>query len=119
MPIDLLNPWATKANMPTARYQLAAAAVGIKVYAVGGTVGDAINKNEEYDPIGNAWATKANMPTARQRLAAAAVEGKVYVVGGSPSAAQNKRLTTVAVMINWRARARGAAPGSAEGSGAP
>jgi N-acetylneuraminic acid mutarotase len=70
--------------MPTARTELAAAAIGGKLYAVGGRNGNftALNTLEVYDPATNAWTAKAGMPTARYALAAAAINGKLYVVGG-------------------------------------
>ncbi|MCG2726473.1 MAG: fibronectin type III domain-containing protein, partial [Elusimicrobia bacterium] len=75
------NTWTTKAVMPTARYYLAAAAVGGKIYAIGGY--GPKNANEEYDPVANDWTIKADMPTARNNLAAAAAGGKLYAIGGS------------------------------------
>ncbi len=76
--------WTTKAVMPTARYNLAAAVVGGKLYAVGGynTGAAATTLNEEYDPAANSWATKSAMPTARTLLAAAAAGGKLYALAG-------------------------------------
>jgi hypothetical protein len=76
--------WTRKAAMPTARRNLAAAAVNGKIYAVGGSYGGmgSLAVNEEYDPATNSWSTKAAMPTARSSLAAAAVNGKIYAIGG-------------------------------------
>jgi len=76
--------WTAKTGMPTARTELAAAAIGGKLYAVGGRNGNftALNTLEVYDPATNAWTAKAGMPTARYALAAAAINGKLYVVGG-------------------------------------
>ncbi|MCG2725500.1 MAG: hypothetical protein L6420_04450, partial [Elusimicrobia bacterium] len=74
------NAWLTKAVIPTARIYLAAAAVGGKIYAIGGHT--ASNKNEEYDPAANEWMTKADLPTVRYHLAVAAVGGKIYAIGG-------------------------------------
>ncbi|MCG2726762.1 MAG: hypothetical protein L6420_11040, partial [Elusimicrobia bacterium] len=82
------NTWVTKAVMPTARRYLVAAAVGGKIYAIGGTGGT--NKNEEYDPATNSWTVKANMPTARTYLAGAAVGGKIYVIGGTGGTNKNE-----------------------------
>jgi len=79
------NTWTAKAAMPTARYDLAAAAPGNgRLYAVGGYTGSAIvATNEEYDPATNTWTAKAAMPTARYYLAAAAPgNGRLYAVGG-------------------------------------
>ena len=70
--------------MPTARYGLAAAEVGGKIYAIGGvgSGGGILNVVEEYDPASDTWATTVHMPTARYDLAAAAVGGKIYAIGG-------------------------------------
>ncbi|GIV28885.1 MAG: hypothetical protein KatS3mg027_2699 [Bacteroidia bacterium] len=79
------NTWTTKAPMPTARADLAAASSGDgKIYAIGGWNGSYyLSTNEEYDPATNTWTTKASMPTARADLAAASHgNGKIYAIGG-------------------------------------
>lgn len=71
-------------SMPTARYGLAAAAAGGKVYAIGGHGGPGVGilgTVEEFN--GTTWAAKTAMPTPRMGLAAAAVSGKIYAIGGS------------------------------------
>ncbi|MCX5792347.1 MAG: fibronectin type III domain-containing protein, partial [Elusimicrobia bacterium] len=79
------DTWATRTDMPTARHSFAAAALGGKIYAVGGEDGSGfLNTNEEYDPASDSWATKTPMPTARAQLAAAEAGGKIYAIGGSP-----------------------------------
>ena len=78
-----LDVWAVKAPMPTARYGLAAAEVGGKIYAIGGEGSRGrLQVVEEYDPVSNTWTTKAPMPTTRAYLAAGAVGGKIYAIGG-------------------------------------
>ena len=78
--------WSAKANMPTSRDGLAAAAIDGKLYVVGGTPSEPppwfLNKLEVYDPATDTWTTKTNMPTPRHDLAAGAIDGKLYVVGG-------------------------------------
>jgi N-acetylneuraminic acid mutarotase len=78
--------------MPTARNDLAAVAVNVKIYAIGG-IGGSGNTVEVYDPSSNSWSTAANMPTARYALtAAAAVKGKltlIYAIGGSNGSVLN------------------------------
>ncbi len=76
--------WSAKANMPTARYLVAGAAIDGKIYVVGGSTSysSRTNKLEVYDPATDTWTTKTNMPTARHNLAAAAIDGKLYVLGG-------------------------------------
>ena len=79
------NLWAAKAAMPTTRDSFEIAAVGGKLYAIGGETGGAtfFSANEEYDPAINAWTTKAAMPTARFDIGIGAINGRIYVVGGS------------------------------------
>lgn len=77
------DTWAVKASMPTGRTGAAAAAIGGKLYVVGGFNNGNLSSLEVYDPSTDAWTTKAPMPTARNGLAAAAIAGKLYVVGGA------------------------------------
>ncbi|MBI4422444.1 MAG: fibronectin type III domain-containing protein, partial [Elusimicrobia bacterium] len=74
--------WTARADLPTARTELALAAVGGKVYALGGHNGSYLAVNQEYDPATNAWTTRAAMANARAALGAAVVGGKLYAVGG-------------------------------------
>jgi hypothetical protein len=92
------------AELPsTAKYRLAGAEAGGKVYAIGGE-GDGNGANwtcnqgvfpppsyntlmEEFDPLGMTWATKSPMVstpsgTGRSMQAAATEGGKIYVIGG-------------------------------------
>ncbi len=88
--LEAYNPttdsWVSATSMPTARWDLAAVAVGGKLYAIGGW--DPISQTplsvvEVYDPSTNAWTTKSPMPTARTGLVAGDVNGKIYVFGGN------------------------------------
>jgi N-acetylneuraminic acid mutarotase len=77
--------WVTKVNMPTPRSYFAAAAVGGKIYVIGGfnsISGLRLDTVDEYDPATNTWISKASMPTARSALAAAALNNKIYAIGG-------------------------------------
>ena len=87
------DTWAAKAAMPTARYDLAVAAVNGKLYAIGGTTinasatMEALHANvEEFDPATNTWITKAPLPAVRGNYAAVAMNGKIYVMGGLANA---------------------------------
>jgi N-acetylneuraminic acid mutarotase len=82
------NVWATKAPMPTARFDAAEGAIGGRFYVVGGAPCDHLGcppfaTLEVYDPATDTWTTKAPMPTARLRAGAAVINGKLYVAGGS------------------------------------
>ncbi|MCR4321146.1 MAG: IPT/TIG domain-containing protein [Candidatus Brocadiaceae bacterium] len=75
----------TREPMPTARWDLAAATVNGKIYAIGGWDPQnerVLDKVEEYDPATNVWTTKSPMPTARTGLIAVAVNGEIYAFGG-------------------------------------
>jgi len=63
----------------------AAAAVGDKIYVIGGRTPDNIcqKTTREYHPETDSWEIRADMPTPRFRLSACAVNGKVYVMGGT------------------------------------
>jgi N-acetylneuraminic acid mutarotase len=79
--------WHTLAPMPTPRKALAAAALGARLYAIGGSRynGAGIpytNVVEVFDTSAPAWAQVASLPTGRYFHAAVAVAGKIYVLGG-------------------------------------
>jgi len=92
--VEEYNPaadtWTRRADMPTARQGLVAAAVDGIIYAIGGNCGQPIgdvdlSTVEAYDPATDTWTKKADMPTARSLIGAAAcvVDGQIYVSGGS------------------------------------
>ncbi len=89
--------WKALAPMPTKRAAAGAAAVGNKLYVIGGATMLAGSKEtsihparihrsvgtvEEYDPATNSWRERSMMPTARNHLSIGAVNGKIYVIGG-------------------------------------
>ncbi len=73
--------------MPTPRGAVATAAVGGKVYAIGGVLTQTnlvgLATVEEYDPATDTWTRKADMPTPRFSLSASVVDGRIYAIGGS------------------------------------
>jgi N-acetylneuraminic acid mutarotase len=82
------DTWATKADMPTARWGHSTSVVNGKIYAIGGALGltpldTGLSAVEEYDPATNKWTIKADMPTARGGLATSVVNGKIYAIGGA------------------------------------
>ncbi|CAI8040234.1 Kelch-like protein 20 [Geodia barretti] len=79
------DAWTEKKSMPTGRFRLATAAVGGKIYVMGGTPNNfqALATVEEYDTKTDSWTKKADMPTARMGLAAVVVGGKIYAIGGA------------------------------------
>src|ERR1700730_8704949 len=74
--------WTAKAPMPAVRGEVAAAVFENKLYAIGGNVaGNAVPRNEEYDPAADRWRARAPLPVARDHLGLALVNGKSYTLG--------------------------------------
>jgi len=89
------DTWKALTPMPTKRGAPVAAAVGDKIYVIGGAVPNlsemflhpqrphhSVDTVEEYDPATNSWRARAPMPTARNHAVAGVVNGKIYVIGG-------------------------------------
>jgi len=79
--------WASMPPMAVRRDNLAAAAVGGRIYAIGGFSAAGSSQSvlrtvEVYDPAAAAWTSSSPMLSARQSLAAATVCGRIYAVGG-------------------------------------
>src|SRR5215831_8652396 len=72
--------WTQKAPMPAVRGEVAAAAVGDKLFALGGGVGG--KAVFEYDPASDRWRTLAPMKAPRASVGVTVLRGKVYVIGG-------------------------------------
>jgi N-acetylneuraminic acid mutarotase len=85
-PIDQRAPgrWTELAPMPTARQEVAVAAVGGRVWVIGGFAANAepVATVETYDPALNLWETRASLPVAVHHAAAAAVGERLFVIGG-------------------------------------
>jgi N-acetylneuraminic acid mutarotase len=94
--------WKALAPMPTKRAAAVAAAVGGKLYVIGGATMLAGSKEtaihparahrsvgtvEEYDPATNTWRERSMMPTPRNHLAIGAVNNRIYVLGGRSGSA--------------------------------
>lgn len=81
--------WTEKAPMPVAMAESGVAAVGGKLYVVGGTelVGkgpsiSASTVNLMYDPTTDRWQQRAPLPVALTHVGVAALDGKLYAIGG-------------------------------------
>jgi N-acetylneuraminic acid mutarotase len=79
--------WKLRAAMNHPRVGAAVAAVGNKIYAIGGnylleTETTDTNRNEMYDPATDRWTTRASAPTARTGAMAVSQGSFVYVLGG-------------------------------------
>ncbi|NIR51516.1 hypothetical protein GWO43_23325, partial [candidate division KSB1 bacterium] len=84
-----MGEWSTRAAMPTARKEIANAAVTLdsKVYIVGGVAsnGQITDALEIYDPATDSWTTGTPLPISVWRTSAAAANGKLYTFGGYES----------------------------------
>lgn len=76
--------WRELPPIPTQRSFAAAAAVGARIYVMGGihAVRTAVAVVEEFDLVSRTWRSRANLPSARSRFAAVAAGGKILVFGG-------------------------------------
>jgi N-acetylneuraminic acid mutarotase len=79
------NGWAPRALMPTPRGGLAAAVLGDRIHALGGSADRPTQAHEVYDPAADRWTAANPMPTARDHLAAVAFQGQVWALGGRTS----------------------------------
>jgi N-acetylneuraminic acid mutarotase len=76
--------WTTGAPLPTARSEIAGAALDGKIYIVGGfnQRGSSSNSVEIYDMMTDKWTAADPLPRPLDHTAAASYGGKLYVVGG-------------------------------------
>ncbi|XP_014001481.1 kelch-like protein 17 isoform X1 [Salmo salar] len=75
--------WHMVASMSTRRARVGVAAIGNKLYAVGGYDGTSdLATVESYDPITNSWQPEVSMGTRRSCLGVAVLHGLLYAAGG-------------------------------------
>lgn len=75
------NRWTRLPPMPTPRYELAAVAVGSRIYAIGGDGGDGpVRTVEVYDTRTRTWSPGPPLPKPRASLRAAVLEDRKSVV---------------------------------------
>lgn len=76
--------WSAKAPLPTAMAEVGVAALGGRIYVLGGTAEGRFDSplNEEYDPARNRWRARAPMPKGLSHVGAAALGGRLYAIGG-------------------------------------
>lgn len=81
--VDAFDPatgvFTRKADLAEARSFFAGAALGGKIYVVGGP---ARRSAEEFDPVANRWRPLAPPPFTRTHFAAAAHDGRLFAIGG-------------------------------------
>lgn len=84
----LTDSWTTVTSVPQAVAEASAAAVGNKVYLIGGVYQhsiDCVNFNQVYAPATNTWSTGAPIPSRRYDAAIAVSNDRIYVIGGHTS----------------------------------
>jgi N-acetylneuraminic acid mutarotase len=76
--------WRALASLPAARQETAVAAIGGKIYVIGGFNGAAtvVDTVEVYDPASDEWSPVAPLPEPLHHTNVAAVGGKLYLLGG-------------------------------------
>jgi len=80
--------WVTLAPMPSARQELATAALNGKIYVIGGFENSvSSNTVAVYDPATNTWASAQPIPVPNDHNSAAVAAGKLYSFGGHSQAA--------------------------------
>jgi N-acetylneuraminic acid mutarotase len=81
------NRWTRKASLPKPRTNLAAVALGGKIYALGGLdPNHATSSVYIYDPKTNTWSIGPSLPEKLHALAAVAFQGGIWVIGGQDAA---------------------------------
>jgi hypothetical protein len=101
------NVWRVLPPRPTERAFPAAAAVGRRLYAIGGLTGrdDTLASVECFDLDTKNWQRCADLPTPRNRLAAVTVEGKILAIGGLNSGGNSGAVEEFDPASNrWRRR---------------
>jgi len=110
------DTWKALPPMPTKRGSTNAAAVGGKIYVIGGAgihpgsketslhparPHRALGTNEVYDPKTNTWESRQPMPTARNHAAVGVVNNKIYVIGGRIGAAFSTRASNTDIVEEY------------------
>jgi N-acetylneuraminic acid mutarotase len=85
-PVDVAAPgtWTALAPLPTARQEVAVAALEGTVFVIGGFGPHAqpVGTVEVYDPAADRWEPRASLPVPLHHAAAAVVDGRLFVIGG-------------------------------------
>src|SRR2546428_12456830 len=85
-PLDILSPgtWTPLAPMPTARQEVAAAALEGRIFVIGGfgANAEAVATVEVYDPVTDRWEGRMPLPAPTHHPAAAVAGGRPLLAGG-------------------------------------
>jgi N-acetylneuraminic acid mutarotase len=81
--------WTPKASLPVPRTNLAAVALGGRIYAMGGLDPNHATKTMYvYDPRSNRWSIGPPLPLKLHALTAVVFGGEIWVIGGQDAAGQ-------------------------------
>ena len=114
--VSARGTWSTLAPMPIEIGEVTVAAIGGKVYVIGGTTADLADQklNQEYDIATNRWRNRAPLPRGMTHAAATALNEKIYVVGAFTANGHGNAVNWVyeydPVTDSWRERAPLKAP---------
>lgn len=90
----LEKPWISKTSSSVARYAVASAVYGNKLYVFGGYNGSYLTTMEYFDPSTNSWTARASAGTATHYHAMAEMGGVIYSIGGQLSGGGPTATTT-------------------------
>jgi len=79
------NRWQRLADLPLAVHHTAIAAVGGRIYVMGGATGTSTPTDRvfAYDPGANTWSEKARLPRATWAAAAVTYQERIYLISGT------------------------------------
>ncbi len=98
------DAWNTISPLPSERGNGMAAAVGGKVYVIGGIPQGGVGTlatNEEYDPATDSWTPKTPLPIARHNSGVAVLDGLIYILGAQNATEAAKNSVYDPVNDNW------------------
>ncbi|MGH7390242.1 MAG: Kelch repeat-containing protein [Candidatus Rokuibacteriota bacterium] len=102
-PIDISAPgtWTVLAAMPTARQEVAVAALDGAVWVIGGfgPGAEPVGTVEVYDPVTNRWQARPPLPAPVHHAAAGVVGSRLFVVGGYTGG--RVRWTAIQTVFEW------------------
>jgi hypothetical protein len=102
LPLDGGAGWQARAPLPNPRNHLAGAALGGRVYAIGGQYEEDERTGNQrdvhaYDPGTDSWTKVADLPSPRGHISASAivVAGRIVVIGGTEQGSKPSSAVTV------------------------
>jgi len=80
----IADEWYPRSPMPTARAYLGVAALGTRIYAVGGhdQEGNVLNTVQVYDITSDSWSSFPSMSVRRSRLQVVSTDDLIFALGG-------------------------------------